>query len=109
LIPLSVSITRSSPLVVTFPACAAEAAEIAKAKPKYFLLMICLTFFGLLVCVEALLKSIWQRLQNGYRECIKTGRWSGPVTGSGALGVAVVFRGQAQNVPICLYNYDKKE
>jgi hypothetical protein len=71
--------------------------------------MICLTFFGLLVCVEALLKSIWQRLQNGYRECIKTGRWSGPVTGSGALGVAVVFRGQAQNVPICLYNNDKQE
>ncbi|MFT6556005.1 MAG: hypothetical protein ACJAZ5_003199 [Alloalcanivorax venustensis] len=29
--------------------------------------MICLTFFGLLVCVEARLKSIWQRLQNGYK------------------------------------------
>ena len=54
-------------------------------------------------------RSLGYTLQNGYRECIKTGRWSGPVTGSGALGVAVVFRGQAQNVPICLYNYDKKE
>jgi hypothetical protein len=45
------------------------------------------------MCFEALFKSIWQKLQNGYKECIKTGRWSGLVTGFGALRIAVIFRG----------------
>jgi hypothetical protein len=48
--------------------------------------------------------------ENGYRECIKTGRWSGPVTGSGALGVGSFFGGKLRMcrfVSIIMINKNK--